>query len=82
MQAKVCAWGTSAGIRIPKAVLQQVGLQVGDAFDMKVSGNTLLLRPYRQRYRLSDLISQCDLNAPAPDLTEWDNMKPVGQEVL
>jgi len=37
---------------------------------------------YRQGYRLSDLISQCDLNAPAPDLGEWDKMKPAGQEVL
>jgi len=82
MQAKVCAWGASAGIRIPKAVLQQVGLEVGDAFEMKVSGNTLVLRPTRRRYRLSDLMQQCDLNAPAPNLDEWDNMQPVGQEVL
>jgi len=82
MQAKICAWGASSGIRIPKTVLQQVGLEVGDAFDMQVSGDTLLLRPARPRYRLSDLIEQCDLNVPAPDFADWDNMKPAGNEVL
>jgi len=80
MRANVCAWGASAGIRIPKAVMQQVGLNIGDAFDMKVSGDTLVLRPYRNKYRLSDLLKECDLNAPPPDLGWWDNMPSAGQE--
>jgi len=82
MRANICAWGTSAGIRIPKAVMQQVGLRIGDAFDMKVSGNTVLLRPYRSKYTLTDLLNECDLDAPPPDLEWWDNMKPTGKEVL
>jgi len=82
MRANVCAWGTSAGIRIPKAVMQQVGLTIGDAFDMKVSGKTVVLRPYRTKYTLTDLLKECDLNAPPPDLEWWDAMKPIGQEIL
>jgi len=59
-----------------------VGLEIGDAFEMKVSGDTLVLRPYRSKYKLADLLQQCDLNAPAPDLEWWDSMPPVGQEIL
>jgi len=82
MRANLCAWGTSAGIRIPKAVMQQVGLKIGDAFDMKVSGNTLVLKPCRAKYKLSDLLKECDLNAPPPNLHDWDNMPPAGGEIL
>jgi len=82
MRANVCAWGASAGIRIPKAVMQQVGLTIGDAFDMKVSGDTLVLRPYRSRYTLAGLLSACDLDASPPELDWWDNMAPVGEEIL
>jgi len=82
VKTNVCAWGTSAGIRIPKPVLEQLGLGVGDAFDMKISGQTLTLRPYRSRYRMTDLIKQCDLNAPPPDIDWWDGMKSAGQEIL
>jgi len=82
MRANICAWGSSAGIRIPKTVMQQVGMEIGDAFEMKVSGDTVMLRPYRAKYKLADLLKECDLNAPAPDLDGWDNMKPIGQEVL
>jgi len=82
MRTNVCAWGASAGIRIPKAVMQQVGLSIGDAFEMKVSGDTLVLRPYRSKYTLAGLLKQCDLDAPPPELDGWDDMAPVGQEIL
>jgi len=82
MRANVGLWGSSAGIRIPKAVMQQVGLKIGDAFEMKVSGKTVVLQPYRSRYKLADLVNACNLDAPPPDLGWWDDMRPAGEEIL
>ncbi len=36
----------------------------------------------RKKYKLADLLAECDPNAPMPeDLVEWDRMIPVGKEI-
>lgn len=36
----------------------------------------------KRKYTLAEMIAQCDLSAPSPaDIVEWDEMKPVGNEV-
>jgi antitoxin ChpS len=54
----------------------------GDAFEPpRVTGDIAALRVVRPRYKLADLLAQCDPDAPPPRLDEWDHMKPAGQEV-
>lgn len=36
-QGKVSTWGNSQGVRIPKVILDQVGISVGDCIDILVT---------------------------------------------
>jgi len=43
MQAKIVKMGNSRGIRIPKAMLEQTGLE--DEVDLRVDGSRLIIEP-------------------------------------
>lgn len=46
----------------------------------EIEKNTDAKRP---KYKLSELVAECDLNAPVPDeLRHWEAMEPVGREVI
>lgn len=70
-------WGNSVGVRLPKAMLEQVGLGEGSRVEVLVEGDHLVIR--RQRLRLADLLAACKPeNRPDP----IDFGPPVGREVL
>lgn len=70
-------WGNSVGVRLPKAMLEQVGLGEGSRVEVLVEGDHLVIR--RQRVRLADLLAACKPeNRPDP----IDFGPPVGREVL
>jgi len=81
MRVHIQKWGNSSGVRIPKAILDQVGVHVGGTLEATVHENTIVLRASKRRYKLADLLAQCDQDTPAPDLGAWDDINPVGQEV-
>ena len=76
-------FGNSTGAAFPPYVLKDLGLKAGQAMILNTSaGGKITLSPKR-RYALSDLIAQCDPNAPPPaDMAAWDAVKPVGQEIV
>lgn len=83
MEVKIQQWGNSAAIRLPATVLKQMSLASGDVLSLDVTGEAITLKPARAkpRYKLADLMAQCDLNAPEPaDLAAWNSMQPVGRE--
>jgi len=83
MQVKIQQWGNSAAIRLPATVLKQMSLASGDVLTLDVSEETITLKPARSkpRYRLADLMAQCDLDAPEPEeLAAWNAMPAVGRE--
>ncbi len=43
MQAQVKTWGNSQGIRIPKEILQEVGIEVDEILNITVSNGAILL---------------------------------------
>lgn len=72
-------WGNSAAIRLPASMLAQIGAVIGDAIEVDPTA----LKVAKPKYKLADLLEQCDKNAPPPaDMAAWDAMKPVGNEVL
>ena len=79
MQTKVQKWGNSLGVRIPKALAEEVGVEAGAEVDLAVSNGDLILRPRRRkRYRLADLLRQ----VTADNVHEEINTGPaVGREV-
>lgn len=72
-------WGHSVGVRLPKPMLDQLGLGAGAQVDVLVEGNHLVIRPARQRPTLDELLAQCrPENRPDP----VDFGPPVGRELI
>jgi antitoxin MazE len=70
-------WGNSIGVRLPKPILQQVGLAEGSRVDVVVEGDHLVIR--RQRPKLADLLAQCK---PENRHETIDFGPPVGRELI
>ena len=72
-------WGNSVGLRIPKPLLEQVGLEEGAEVDMKVEGDRLVI----ERHRPARLTLRDVLKGFTPDNQpgEVDWGPPVGNEV-
>jgi len=81
MQLPIQMWDNSAGVRIPQALLEQIGAQIGQTLEAVIECNALVLRPAKPRYHLAELLAQCNPDAPVPDLGAWNDSHPVGQEV-
>ena len=75
-------YGNSTVAVLPPAVLKDLGLAAGQHMTLvtNLQGEIILAR--KRKYRLADLVAQCDPKAPAPkDLEAWDSAAPVGREV-
>lgn len=72
-------WGNSVGLRIPKPMLDQVGLKEGAEVEVKVEGNRLVIEPApRRRYTMAELLEGF---TPDDQPGEVDWGPPVGREV-
>ena len=80
MATTVQKWGNSLGLRIPKAIAEQVNLSNGTEVDLETEGGVLTVRPRRRkRERLSQLLAKAKGPSPHRDL---DRDPPVGRELL
>lgn len=74
--------GKSVGIDFPLAILETLGLAIGQTVSLEVTAAGLLIRSKRKHFTAAELTAQCDLAAPMPDdLAKWDAMKSVGNEI-
>jgi antitoxin MazE len=72
-------WGDSVGLRLPKPMLEQLGLAVGSKVEVLVEGDHLVIRHARRRPTLDELLDQCKPeNRPEP--IDWG--PPVGREII
>ena len=79
MKLNIQKWGNSAAIRLPAAMLSQIGASIGDAVEVDPDA----FRVAKPQYKLTDLLAQCDQDAPPPaDMAGWENMTPVGAEII
>ena len=70
-------WGNSVGLRVPKPLLEQLGLKEGSEVDLVVEGNRLVIK--QRRPTLAELLAQCrPENRPDP----IDFGPPVGRELM
>jgi antitoxin MazE len=74
---KVSLWGNSLGIRLPQAIIQQMGLKQGDLVAITTEGNQIILSPTRPRYTLDQLLQNA---TPDRQHDEVDWGEPVGEE--
>lgn len=72
-------WGNSLGVRVPKALADQLGLHDGSEIEMVLRGGEIVISPVRRRFELADLLAGCTAeNRPEP--VEWG--PPMGREIL
>lgn len=77
MRARIAKWGNSLGVRIPRTVAREAGLNEGASVEVKVSGRNVVLAPARPEYNLDDLVARI---TPKNRHGETDWGTPVGNE--
>jgi len=81
MIAKVAKWGNSLGVRIPRPLLEVIGLTDNDSVEIIAEDKTLILRLAREKVTIDALFQEWDGEYPEP--YEWgEHDAPVGREIL
>ncbi len=81
MKAKVSKWGNSLAIRLPKAVAATLQVHQGQAVDLTIEGNAVVMRASRQSYTIEELVAEMDPQAQ-PEVLDNVSAAPVGRELL
>lgn len=81
MNVTVSKWGNSLGIRIPKAVTDELHLSEGSSLTLTASAEGYVLRPGQPKvsYLLGDLLEHMRGEA-LPEVVDWG--PDVGEEIL
>ncbi|MGE0258141.1 MAG: AbrB/MazE/SpoVT family DNA-binding domain-containing protein [Alphaproteobacteria bacterium] len=82
MRAPVRKLGNSSGVIIPKSLLDEVGVGVGDAMEISLQEGRIVLAPVRRRARAgwsnaSKAIAEAD-----DDALVWPEFGNAGDEAL
>lgn len=79
LKAKVQKWGNSMALRLPKPIVQEVGMKEGGLVDLSVSRGKLLVLPIKKpEYSLKKLLKAI---RPQNIHREIDTGQPVGNEI-
>ncbi len=79
MYATVQKWGNSRAIRIPKPILEMVGLNENDQVEIKVQDGNLIIVPVKKHKTLQERIVEYKGDYKC---SEWDIGTPEGKEVF
>ena len=79
MQIQISRWGNSLGLRLPRALAQQIGVSEGQKVNIVAEGRRLIVEPASPRYRLEDLIANMTPQA-MHDAFDWGD--DVGGEIV
>ena len=77
MRTRIVKWGNSLGLRVPKALAEEVGVRDGSAVEISAARGQLLIRPAPARFELEDLLE----NVTSENLhSNVDTGEPRGSE--
>jgi antitoxin MazE len=79
MHVTASRWGNSLGVRIPKEIVQQVGLAPGASLEIEARGDQIVISLPKRRYRLEDLLVGMTPEA-MHDAFDWG--PDVGREII
>ncbi|MGL5363014.1 MAG: AbrB/MazE/SpoVT family DNA-binding domain-containing protein [Bosea sp. (in: a-proteobacteria)] len=76
MKTQVARWGNSTAVRLPKAIVEQLGLQTGQVLEISTSDGAIALQPVTpvaggRVYRLSDLVAEMRTHSANEPGMEW-----------
>ena len=77
MVTKIQKWGNSLGLRIPKTLAKDAGVDEGSAVDITFEGDRIVIQPLQVRYQLRDLLSEVREDNLHEEIPTGD---PVGRE--
>ncbi len=81
MEVTLRKMGNSAALVVPPPVLRDLGITIGQKLTLVTTPDGKIVLAPKRKYRLADLIAQCNPKTPAPaDLELWNQARPVGQE--
>lgn len=72
-------WGNSVGLRVPKPMLEQLGLAEGSEVDLKVEGDRLVIERHRTRRLPLREVLKGFTPEHGPGEVDWG--PPAGKEV-
>ncbi len=81
MLSKVQQWGNSQGIRIPKSLLHDSQIKVGEEVDISVQEGKIIIESINKvhgRYDIKELVAKMPKDYK-PQEEDWG--EPIGQEV-
>jgi antitoxin MazE len=80
MLAQIARWGNSQGIRIPKKLLENAGLELNDQVEIITKGDSLIIKPAAKK--TIDWYLE-GYERPDDDRYDWgESDEPRGREVL
>jgi antitoxin MazE len=74
MTAVISSWGNSQGLRVPKDIMKELHLSVGDKMNIVIENEKIILEPIkseRVKYNINDLVKQLPSDYKANE--EFDN---------
>ncbi len=81
MKAKVSKWGNSLAIRLPKAVAAILQVHQGQAVDLTIEGNAVVMRASQRSYTIEELVAEMNPQVE-PEVLDDVSAPPVGRELL
>ena len=81
MEAQVVKWGNGQGIRLPKIILDDLGIRINDKLRMEVKENKIIIEKVDFRHRTLEERAEAYGGKLGP-YTEYDWGEPQGREVF
>jgi len=74
--------GSGVGVTLPRPLLRELGLKVGQRLTVSKAKNGSILLTPKPRYIRAELLAQCNPHKPEPtDLQLWNEAKLAGREI-
>ena len=84
INTNICRWGNSRGVRLPKTILDIVGIKDDDEVSLTVNDGSIIIKKAVSRGELRPYPSLADRFASYKDdyvPEEWDTGPAVGKEI-
>ncbi|MCV6608118.1 MAG: AbrB/MazE/SpoVT family DNA-binding domain-containing protein [Campylobacterales bacterium] len=63
MTATISKWGNSQGVRLPKDLMEDLHIAIGDKVDIQIKDEMAIIKPIKKKkYNLDDLVKQIPKN--------------------